>query len=117
MLIEPASSSSCAIMTVFWAELHILVRVVHGTDFGKPAPKHRLARWRLAHTGHQAAADQGLIDVLDLDPACSTAALIATLPSCGAVRPANCPWKAPTGVRLAPTMTTDSLINTPLSNE
>src|SRR5271169_2212690 len=41
-------------------------------------------------------------------PAAVSAPLIAAAPSCGAVVLAKTPWNAPTGVRLAARMTTDS---------
>ena len=89
-------------------EPHILLTVVQGTDCGSPAPS---AAWRAGAWPCPAGSTQPISTSLTssaFKPARSTAALMAALPSCGAVSGAKAPWNPPMAVRAMPTMTMGS---------
>ena len=91
-------------------EPHILLTVVHGTDCGRPAP---IEACRAGAWPRPAGSTQPISTSLTssgFTPARSTAALIAALPSCGAVSGASTPWKPPMAVRAMPTMTIASSV-------
>src|ERR1019366_6691054 len=99
---------SAASITARMADPHILLTVVVGTPAGMPAPK---AAWRAGAWPSPAESTQPMITSsisAALTPESAIAALMATAPSCGALRLARAPWKAPTGVRLALRMTMGS---------
>src|SRR5574337_1857677 len=106
----PASSRSCTSMVAFMPEPHILVRVVDGTAGDRPAPS---TAWRAGACFRPAYRQQprmaSSMSAAWLPMSASTPAM-AALPSCGAVTGANCPWKAPMGVRRAATMTMGSVM-------
>src|SRR3954464_8002227 len=106
---DPAEIRSCASMTAFMPEPHILLTVVAVVDFGKPAPR---AAWRAGAWPWPAGSTQPKITSsisFAFTPACSTAALIAVAPRSGAATELNLPCMAPMGVLLAPTMTMFSI--------
>src|SRR5512141_1426360 len=105
---SPARISSAPIMAAFMAEPHILLTVVQGVALSRPAPS---AAWRAGACPCPAERTQPMMrssTSFAPTPACSSAALMATAPSCEAARELNLPCMAPMGVRLAPTMTIDS---------
>src|SRR5580704_68694 len=95
-------------MTLRMAEPHILFTVVAGVLKGMPAPK---AAWRAGACPSPADRTHPMM-TSSMSPAgileSASAALRAAAPSCGPVRPASAPRKAPTGVRRADRMTTGS---------
>ena len=59
----PARSASCASITAFIPEPHILLSVVRRHLLGQPGGEARLPRRRLALAGGQHAAHQELVDL------------------------------------------------------
>src|SRR5688572_19251226 len=111
----PAVSESKAIIAAFMPEPHILLIVVAGVDLSSPAPR---AAWRAGAWPWPAPSTLPKMRSSTSEgftPACSTAALIATAPSCEALIELNLPCMDPMGVRLAPTMTMDSGMVFPLA--
>src|ERR1700736_3867250 len=97
---------SAASITAFSPEPHILLMVVAGTLKGTPASS---AAWRAGAWPRPAGSTHPMMTSCTsapLTPALSSAALMAALPSCTAVRGESAPRNAPMGVRLADTMTT-----------
>src|SRR5262245_35446756 len=95
-------------MTAFMPEPHILLTVVAATPLGKPAAS---AAWRAGACPSPAGSTQPIKTSLTCaasTPARCSAALMAALPSCGALSAAKLPWNAPIGVRAMPTMTMGS---------
>src|SRR3954454_21557071 len=108
MSAEPAETRSCASMTAFMPEPHILLMVVVVVDFGRPAPS---AAWRPGACPCPAGKTQPKITSSmssGLVPARSMAERIAAAPSSGAFTSLKSPWKPPIGVRAEPTMTMGS---------
>src|SRR5574337_1460878 len=106
----PAARRSWASMVAFIPEPHTLLMVVQPADSGRPALR---AAWRAGAWPMPAGSTQPIRTSSTCSgrrPARSTAAWMATPPSCGAVRLAKSPWKPPMGVRAAETMTTGSLV-------
>ncbi len=95
-------------MIAFMAEPQILLTVVAGTVAGMPAPS---AAWRAGPWPRPAGSTQPMITSWTSPgdrPLPCKAPRMAAVPSSTAVTPANTPWKAPIGVRLAATMTMES---------
>ena len=109
MSAEPAAIKSCPNIAAFMPEPHILLIVVQPTACGMPAPNDA---WRAGAWPKQAGSTQPMITSPTSSPftcARASAALIAALPSCGAVSGESSPWKLPIGVRAAEAMTMGSL--------
>src|SRR5258706_5439908 len=105
---EPAASMSCANIAARMPEPHILLTVVLPVASDRPAPS---AAWRAGAWPWPAGSTQPITTssiCSGFSPACSTAAWIATEPSCGAVNAAKSPWNAAIGVRATETITTGS---------
>src|SRR6185369_13961542 len=106
---DPARRRSWPSMVAFMPEPQTLLTVVAPTASGKPAAR---AAWRAGAWPCPAGSTQPIrtSSILSLAiPARSRAALIACAPSALAATGANSPWKRPSGVRTAETMTTGSL--------
>ena len=84
-------------------EPHILLTVVQGTVLGTPAPMEacRAGAWPWPAGSTQPISTS--LTSSGFTPARSMAALMAALPSCGAVSGASTPWKLPMAVRAMPT--------------
>src|SRR5690606_38236967 len=109
---EPALIRSWPNITAFMPEPQTLLMVVQPADGGRPAPN---AAWRAGAWPRPAGSTQPRMTSSTwsaASPACSSAPLIAAVPSSGVGTPVNWPRKEPMAVRLAPTMTT-SLMGTP----
>src|SRR5258706_5147179 len=95
-------------------EPHTLLSVEHAVVASNPAPS---IAWRAGAWPSAAGSTHPMIASLmssGIRPDSATTALIAAAASCGADRETNCPFSAPIVVRLAATMTTGSLITSPV---
>src|SRR5471032_3024955 len=104
----PASKVSWANMVVCMAEPHIFDRVTAPVESGKPALRKAWRAGAWPWPAIRQLPKYTCSTASGATPARSTAARMATAPRSLAVTLEKSPWKAPMGVRAAPTMTTGS---------
>src|SRR5450830_19473 len=106
----PASKVSCANMVVCMAEPHIFDRVTAPVESGKPALRKAWRAGAWPWPAIRQLPKNTCSTASGATPDRSTAARMATAPRSLAVTLAKSPWKAPMGVRAAPTITTGSFM-------
>src|SRR5450830_579246 len=106
----PASKVSCANMVVCMAEPHIFDRVTAPVESGKPALRKAWRAGAWPWPAIRQLPKNTCSTASGATPDRSTAARMATAPRSLAVLLAKSPWKAPMGVRAAPTITIGSFM-------